>query len=176
MTLLLILLLSAPAHAQFAERMSGPYVDVAGGLGMGGTPFRPGIGWMAGFGWWGGRYDTAYAIGRYNSIGLNLRQDWLPSSKALRTTPMLEIRKGNDLIVAGVYGFLAGGPTLATAKGQTVAGGSARGGFGAEFRRHKFWGLTLRFEGGVDYIDAHASGVFATLLGVQFSRPARPVE
>ena len=178
----LFIVLSAVAHAQFAENMSGPYIDVAGGLGMGDAPMLAGPGWMGGFGWWFGRYDSAYAIGRYTSIGVNVRQELIhfdPAKGAppltLRTAPLLELRKGNDLIVGGVSVFLAGGPLLATNTNGMTVDYTARGGFGAEFRRHRFWGLTLRLEGGVDIGD-QVSGVFSTLLGVQFSRPARFVD
>ncbi len=180
--LTLFIALSTSANAQFAENMSGPYLDVAGGLGMGDAPMAAGPGWMGGFGWWFGRYDSAYAIGRYTSIGVNVRQDLLhlggakgSPPQAMRTAPLLELRKGNDLIVAGVSGFLAGGPLLTSVGNSTSLDYTARGGVGAEFRRHRYWGLTLRLEGGVDIGD-QVSGVFSTLLGVQFSRPARLVE
>ena len=187
---LLALLLADPAWAHFAEPMNGPYVDLAGGLGMGGRPIAPGPGWMGSFGWWFGRYDSAYAIGRYTSIGVNVRQDRLMvdsphppapgrTSKApvsaLRTAPMLELRKGNDLIVAGLFAFLGGGPLLTAVEGETTVSATARAGVGGEFRRTRYLGFTLRLEGGADFGD-EVGGVFAAQLGVQFSRPARRID
>jgi hypothetical protein len=177
--LTLFIALTAVAHAQFAEKTSGPYLDVAGGLGMGDAPMAAGPGWMGGLGWWFGRYDEAYAIGRYTSIGATLRQDWVHLSHktgaTVRTAPMLEIRRGNDLIVAGVSGFVAGGPVIVQTPQRRTLDYTARAGIGAEFRRHRFWGLTLRLEGGADIGD-QVSGVFSTLVGVQFSRPAKTVK
>ena len=162
--------------------MDGPYIDVAAGLGMGDAPMVAGTGWMAGFGWWLGRYDGAYAIGRYTSIGLNVRQDLVHFSRAkgsppmqLRTAPMIELRKGNDLIVGGVSAFIGGGPLLLTDHNGLSLDYTARAGVGAEFRRHRYWGLTLRLEGGIDIGD-EVSGVFSTLFGAQFSRPAKFID
>jgi hypothetical protein len=176
--LTLFIALTAMAHAQFAEKTTGPYVDVAGGLGMGDAPMAAGPGWMGAAGWWFGRYDEAYAIGRYISIGATVRQDWVhlsQKSATVRTAPMLELRRGNDLIVAGLSGFVAGGPVIVQTARQRTVNYTARAGIGAEFRRHRFWGLTLRLEGGADIGDG-VSGVFSTLIGGQFSRPARSVK
>ena len=183
--MLTLIVLATAAHAQFAEKMTGPYVDVAGGLALADAPIAAGPGWMGGLGWWFGRYDEAYAIGRYVSIGATLRQDWVhlakPRGPTVRTAPLLELRKGNDLIVGGVSAFVAGGPVFVaspTGPGDKDAGFdldyTARAGVGAEFRRHRFWGLTLRLEGGADIGD-QVSGQFSVLLGVQFSRPAGEV-
>jgi len=177
--LTLFIALTAVAHAQFAEKMAGPYVDVAGGLALSDAPIAAGPGWMGGLGWWFGRYDESYAIGRYTSIGANLRQEWVQlahdQGATVRTAPLLELRKGNDLIVAGVSAFIAGGPVLVRTPRGSAVDYTARAGVGAEFRRHRFWGLTIRLEGGVDFGD-QVSGVFSTLVGVQFSRPARAVK
>lgn len=168
--LLLVLTLAHPAHA-LTSRQSGPYGEVAAGLGLGDRPLHAGLGWEVGAGWWRGRYDDAYAIGRYWSGGVTLRQDWITG--ALRTSPLIELRRGTDLIVAGWWAFLAGGPLVATAEdtGAATVGGTARTGIGAEFRRTRYLGITLRLEGGVDYVGRRIGGTGAALLGFQFSRP-----
>ncbi|MBT3224528.1 MAG: hypothetical protein HN348_36130 [Proteobacteria bacterium] len=164
LVLALFLALTPPAHA-LAEPKSGPYVDLGVGLGAGDAPFAAGLGWQAGFGWWVGPYDRSYAFGRFWSIGATLRQDWIKNS--LHTAPLLEVRRGMDLFVAGGHIFFAGGPTVV---GKSV-GPTARVGIGAKFRRHRFWGLTLRLEGGASYVDKVPSGQMGVLLGGSFARP-----
>jgi hypothetical protein len=73
--------------------------------------------------------------------------------------------------VVGLHGFVDLGGTLVDE--DTLL--SARAGFGGKFRRHKYWGFTLRLEGGADYDpdSAKVGGAFAVLLGGAFSRPTK---
>ena len=165
--LLLALWVSAPAQA-LTMPQSGPYLEAHAGLGLGDAPLHAGLGWEAAFGWWAGRYDDAYAIGRYWSVGATLRQDWIRG--AIRSEPMLELRHGIDLIVVGWFPFVAGGPVFDETE---LVGGTARLGFGFEFRRTRYLGLTLRLVGGADFGGGDVGGAGAALLGFQFSKPGK---
>lgn len=169
LALALIFALTSPAEA-LTMQQSGPYVDAGAGLGLGNGPLDAGVGWGAGVGWWAGRYDDAYAVGRYWGAGAMVRQDWIGGT--LRTAPMLEVRRGLDLVVLGWHGFLAGGPLVVSRSGDSVVGGTGRVGIGAEFRRTRYLGLTLRLEGGADFGGGNVAAAGAALLGVQFSRPS----
>ena len=100
--LTLSIALTAVAHAQFAEKMAGPYVDVAGGLALSDAPIAAGPGWMGGLGWWFGRYDESYAIGRYTSIGANVRQEWVQLARdqgaTVRTAPPKHHSKSTKIV------------------------------------------------------------------------------
>lgn len=163
---MLALLLAPSAHA-LTEPRSGVSLDLAAG---GGLHAPPALGDVVGFGslgWWVGTYDDSYAIGRYWSVHVNGRVD-VPPKADLRIAPQVEVRRGVDLVVAGWFFGLNGGPLLA---GDSLgAGGRAL--FGAEFRRTRYWGLTLRLEAGVDSVGGEIAGAGSAVLGVQFSRPA----
>ncbi|MEZ4234666.1 MAG: hypothetical protein R3F59_00560 [Myxococcota bacterium] len=77
MIALLTLLLAAPAHA-LTSHQSGPSLDLAAGLGLRGTPLRPGVGGDLSLGWWAGTYDDQYAFGKYWWLGATGRVDWRP--------------------------------------------------------------------------------------------------
>ncbi len=173
MAALLVLLLNvAPAHA-ITEDSSGPYVEVSAGLGLSEKPLTASPGWAGSAGWWFGPYDKAYSIGRFTGVGATVRQDL--SSAGLRTVPMLEVRRGLDLIVANAHGFLGGGPVL-LANSRHPPGIAARAGFGARFRFHRFWGVGLRLEAGADVTGGQVAGAGAALLSLAWTRPNRPVE
>jgi len=162
------LLLTGTAQALVSDR-SGPVFDLAAGAGFDAPPVAGGVSGLVGFGWWVGPYDDSYAIGRFWSVGGVARVASRPGG--LRATPLLEVRRGVDLIVASWHGFLSAGPMIQASDGQSVVGASVRTGFGAEFRTSRFWGLTLRVEAGPDYVGDVFSFGSAMLLGFQFSRP-----
>jgi hypothetical protein len=171
MSILLVLLSAVPADA-LTSRQGGPSLDVAAGLGLRGSPaLLPSAGGMVSAGWWTGTYDDQYAFGRYWWVGPTVRVDWHPD--ALGLAPMLELRRGLELFVAGVAPFLAVGPALAFAEDPTV-GLTARTGLNVKLRRTRYLGLTLRLEGGVDVADRVGFGGGA-LLGVAFARPSHPI-
>jgi hypothetical protein len=173
--MLLLVLATLSSSWAITNDHSGYYASIGGGIGLGDAPIRPGPGWLGAAGIWWGQYDDAYAIGRFTSLGVTLRQD-LPTT-GLRTAPMLEVRRGWDLIVTQVHGFVAGGPVLApTARQGTATGATARAGFGARYRFHRFWGLSLRLEGGADFIGGGVGATCAALLTLDRSRPFGPVE
>lgn len=172
--LVLLLALHAPAQA-LTSHQGGPALDLAAGLGMGGRPLKPAVGGQLSLGWWAGTYDDQYAFGRYWWIGPTARVDWNPD--ALAITPMLELRRGLELFVAGVAPFLAGGVTLSIpAEGAAPPlGWTARGGVQLKLRRTRFFGLSLRLEGGADGVGDAVGFAGGALLGVSWARPARAI-
>lgn len=170
--LLLAALLSAPAHA-ITQKQVGPYVEL--GLGGGGArsgPLQGSVGGHLSTGLWAGTYDDAYAFGRYWALGLTGRGSYLISSGALEVAPMLELRRGLDVFVANPAPFLAVGPALVIDDGAAL-GLTARGGLALKWRKHRFWGITFRFEGGVDVFDSAVSPTFGLFVGGGFARPSR---
>lgn len=164
---LLALLLTGVADAALTDDRSGPSFDLAVGGSLQVPPVLGGVTGFASLGWWVGTYDDSYAIGRYWSVNLNGRIDYQPDG-ATRIAPALELRRGVDLVVVGWYFGVGGGP-VAVLDGPVGAGG--RLAFGAEFRRTRFLGLTLRLEAGADAVGDRVAGAGALLLGFQFSRP-----
>lgn len=176
MSPLLLALLLTPSAEALTSRQSGPWVDAHVGFAAADAPLAAGLGWQAGVGWWTGRYDDAFAIGRYWAGGAVLRQDFVDG--ALRTAPLLEVRRGVDLLVLGWHVFLAGGPLWAPEAGEPLAGGvaigaTARGGAGLTWRRNPFLGLTVRVEAGADVVDGEVGAAIAALVGGHFARPVR---
>lgn len=174
------LVLCDDAHA-LAEPQVGPLVEVVGGFGAGGAPFHPGFGAAATVHLWAGRYDDQYAIGRYWSVGPTFRADYTLATSttpaALRLAPLFEVRRGLELIVVGLNGFVGGGPLfVAPDDGELTLGATARAGLGLEYRRSRFWGVAVRLEGGADFVGDSVGAVAGALVGFQFSRPAREME
>ncbi len=169
--LALLLLLSTRPAAALSGPQAGPSLDLAAGLGLSGAPVRAGLGAQLSAGWWFGTYDDAYAIGKYWWIGPTGRVDVQGGRIAI--APMLEVRRGIEVIVAGLNLFAAGGVVQTLADPAPPLGGTGRLGLMGKFRRHRYWGLTLRLEGGVDVIGSQVSPAFGTLLGVAFARPSK---
>ena len=175
--------------ASLTAQRGGVYTAVSVGSGNGGVPFAGGLGWHGGVGLWVGRYDEDMALGRHWGFAASVRQDWIPGAQQLRTAPMLEVRRGFDLLAVGFSAFVAGGPLLHTGSGPLFAGGTARLGGNVKWRFHANWGLNLRVEGGVDlyggpalstlYSPAASSGsplVWSspTRFGEKRPRPTKP--
>jgi hypothetical protein len=160
----MFVLTCAGAALALTSPQSGPGVEVTAGLGLADAPVSARLGAAVSAGWWFGHYDDQYSLGRYTWIGPTVRAEVLPGD--LRVAPMLELRRGIDLVVAGVAPFVAGGPLLA----GDALGGTARAGVVAKFRRTRHLGFVLRLEAGADFLGgATFSG--GALLGVAFSRP-----
>ncbi len=173
MWLPLIALSLSPAHG-ITQVQGGPILELGAGLDMGGSPVQARGGAHLSALWWTGTYDDAYAFGRHWAVGPTLRVDVHPD--ALGLAPMLEVRRGLDIFIAGLHAFVAGGAVSAVPLGSDVApplGWTGRGGFGAKLRRHRYWGATLRLEAGVDGVGDQISFAGGVMLGVGFSRPAR---
>lgn len=170
-----LLLAVLPAHALTAHQ-SGPTLDLGAGLGLRGAPLRPAVGGDLCLGWWAGTFDDQFAFGRYWQLQAVGRVDWHP--EALGLTPMLEVRRGLDIIVAGVSWGLGGGAVLVfPTEGDAPAPGfTARASVMGKFRRTRFLALTARLEGGADVVEGTPSFGGAFLLGASFMRPAHAIE
>jgi hypothetical protein len=156
-------LCAAPARA-LTLPTSGPGVDIGAGLAVASGPLAARLGLAGSAGWWFGHYDDQYALGRYWWVGPTVRVDLLPQVESVAT--LVELRRGTDLVVAGVAPLVAAGPIWVD--GQL--GGAARVGVIAEFRRTRYHGVTLRLEAGANIgADVQFSG--SALVGWAFSRP-----
>ena len=174
-SLLAALLLPTTSYA-ITDRHGGPVLDLGAGFALGDAPAVPQLGLQASLLWWTGEYDEAYAFGRYWAVGVTGRVDWRKNS--WRVMPMLEVRNGMDLFVAGVHGFGAVGPLLSNTQLDVEAdsvgklGVAARAGIGLKLRRSRFVGINLRLEGGADYLPSgKVGGAFGALIGFGYARP-----
>ena len=166
---LLACLLALPAHA-----MTDPMAGIALALAPGGTatisPGGIGPGWGASAMFWWGRYDDVYALGRFNAIGVTVRQAWLDG--ALVTTPALEYRRGNDVVVVGYHGFVSVGPDF---RGGSV-GIEALAGGRVKYRFAPKWGVGLEAAGGPVWHPEDWSGRVVFRLFVEYATPFRKLE
>jgi hypothetical protein len=181
----LLALILSEAHA-LTSQQGGPALDLGVGLGVG-APFAPRFGGHLGLGWWTGTYDDQYSFGKYWAVGASVRFDTNPllsPTPSWSLAPMLEIRRGVELIVVGVAPFVAGGPVLANhpaAGGVTdappaVLGWTARTGVNLKLRRSRFWGITARLELGAEGVGEHTGFAGGLLLGAAFARPAHEIK
>ncbi len=163
-----------PAHA-LTSHQSGPSLDLGAGLGLRGAPVRPAVGADLALGWWAGTFDDQFAFGRYWLVQGVGRVDW--RSDALVVTPMLELRRGIDILVAGLsWGVGGGAVVVLPAEGEAPPlGWTARGSVAGRFRRSRSLSLTLRVEAGADVLGGTPSFAGGALLGVSFLRPARAI-
>lgn len=166
---LLACFVAAPASAM-TDPMAGALFTLAGGGTSAISPGAFGPGWDGSVLLWWGRYDDVYALGRFNAIGVTVRQAWLDG--ALRTTPALEYRRGNDVVVVGYHGFLSVGPDL----GGGPVGVEALIGGGAKYRFEPRWGVGLRAGAGVVYKDGDWSGRIVFRVAVEFATPFRRID
>jgi hypothetical protein len=169
-----LILLATVADAAITDHRSGAYVDLAGGLGYTGRARGPALGDpprsapaaaldMAVGGWWG-VYDDDLSLGRYWGAGVRVEEDVDGPDVSLR--PMVELRRGMDLIVVGVHGYAALGPVFSNPGAEDDTGLAARIGGGLELRRTPVLGIELRLEGGADLIDGTVQPAGSLLLGV----------
>jgi hypothetical protein len=178
--LVLLALLLSDALA-LTSQQGGPALDLGVGLGVG-APFEPRIGGHLGLGWWVGTYDDQYAFGKYWALGPSIRFDFVPGrfdlvSGSWSAAPMLELRRGIELIVVGVAPFVAGGPVLASVEGaQPALGWTARTGVNLKLRRTRFWGLTTRLELGAEGVGDRVGFAGGLLVGGAFARPAHEIK
>lgn len=163
---MLALALVASASA-LTSPQSGPGAELAVGLGLGGERVAAHVGGVAAVGWWFGHYDDQYSLGRYWWVGPAVRADWRPGG--VRIAPLLEVRRGVDLLVVGVAPLIAAGPVWS----DGTLGWTARLGLIAELRRTRSWSADLRLEAGVEVFGSAVGFSGAALVGGSFSRPAR---
>ncbi|MFT7520561.1 MAG: hypothetical protein ACI9MC_002710 [Kiritimatiellia bacterium] len=159
--LLLVLLAPISAHA-FTSRQTGIWFDAHGGLAIGGTPIKAGLGYRGSVGILQGNYDRSYALGRSWGIGATVHHH---VDRHLAT--MLEVRRHIDLLVLGVRLRAMAGPEWEQGK----MGATARVGAGLKIRPTPIIGPTIDIEGGASYIDGVVSPRFGVHLGVEISIP-----
>jgi hypothetical protein len=128
----------------------------------------PGLGWYASLAWmWGDWADHDHLTGKYQSFGLQLRQDvvFRDGERVARTAPLLEYRRGLHLLVAGGWVSVAAGPlfTSNAAIAHRYAGGTVRAALGLAYRAAIPWSVTLRLEAGVDVTDRVSPALGLTL-------------
>lgn len=167
-SLLLVLALWPATAAALPLQRSGPYLG-AGAGGFATVPLAGGFGWEANGGWWSGKYDEAYAIGHFTSLGAGLRQDVREGGP--HTAAVVELRRGFDVIVAGAHGSLAAGPVF----GDEV-GVLAEAGAGAKLRLRfsgPFLGYVVRARVGVEHVAGDTVAHGGLTVGLEWSAPAR---
>ncbi len=144
----------------FQSPRSGPLLEL--GTGPGFAEGRLTSSSHIATGWWFGRYDDEYALGRFTAIVLTPRLDVHPDG--LRVAGMLELRRAVDLLVLAPHGFIAAG---------VIGGGgiTARAGLGLKLRRTRTLGWVARLEGGLDRIEGRFHPTFALTLGAGWSAP-----
>lgn len=165
-TLLLLVLLAAPTASAFTEPDSGGWVGASSGLAIDShAPFGAGLGWQATAGLWFGKHDAVYAFGKYTGVGVTLRQAYLRGD--LITEPMLELRRGADIVVVTTQLFLSGGPQIRA--GQV--GATFLGGAGIKYRITPQFGLVLRAEVGTSVQQGSWGFRSNAVFGVEFAAP-----
>ena len=144
------LLTASPAFANLgATPQSGPWVEIGvGGSGLAYPTFPHAAGSVS-TGWWFGKYDDAYSLGRFFGAGVTL-QGGLGKGFTV-AQPMLELRRGMDLLVVAMHGFVAAGPIWAFIPDfpDSSPGVAAQIGAVAKYRRHRYWHIGARLAAGV---------------------------
>lgn len=164
MSSLFLLFLALPAHA-LQSRTSGPLVEV--GLGGGYTHPRGAGSAHASLGWWVGRYDDEYALGRFTAVLATPRVDLTADGAAF--TGLMEVRRSIDLFVLAPHALLAAGPVLR----DDQVGLALRAGGGLKFRRTPHLGFVARLEAGADLLGGRVVPVAVATVGVGWSAPRR---
>lgn len=165
-----MLLALAPLTASaLTTHLSAVGVDLAAGIGWGGAPATVSGGGVASLGWFRGQFDDQFSFGRYWWLGPTARVDGGPGG--WRVTPTVELRRGLDLLVAGVSGGITAGPVLAIDGGGV--GWTARAVGVARLRRTRSLSLTARLEAGADGLEGAVAPAGGLSLGVTLARPLR---
>lgn len=169
----LITMWALSTASAFTEPAAGARLEVGIGLGLADAPVQPAFGGYVHVGWFRGQFDDAFSLGRYWELGLTGRLD--TRLEGARIAPMVELRRGTDLVVASVSPFVAGGP-LVVVGGAPAVGYTARAGLNATYRMHRFRGVVLRLEAGADVVGGAPSFAGGVLVGVSLGRPFRAID
>lgn len=165
MRLLPLLFVASNAFA-FTEPDSGAWLGAGGGLAIDShSPFGIGPGWQLSGGFWFGKHDNAYAIGKYTGIGVTARQSLLRGE--LVTEPMLEVRYGADIVVVTTQLFASVGPQFRAGD----VGVSALVGGGLKYRMTARFGITGRLGVGASFIDGTPGFRSDLTFGVEWASP-----
>lgn len=145
MTLLsLLMLLGSPRAHAFTVPMQGFYGETMAAADFVGTPA---LGGAVATGLWFGRYDDAYALGKYGSVGTHVSIQH--TSQGALLTPQLELRRGWDILLAQVSGCVRAGRELTTGSTEREPHWRASLGGQVKYRYHRYWGVFLNVHGGV---------------------------
>ncbi len=164
---LLALLVSSQASADLQRPRSGPTLELGTGPALAGRPAGFALAGQGSAGWWFGTYDDDYALGRVWAVVATARVDYLTSRGQVRITPMLEVRRGMDLLVLAPHFFVAGGAVV----DDGSIGASARVGGGLKFRRTRRTGFIARLGAGADLVAGKIAPAVGLTLGVGWSSP-----
>jgi len=163
---LLLLALPCSAAAMTSARQ-GIYAATGGGVVFdSAAPVAVGPTWNLSAGWWAGRYDEVYALGRFTGLGITLRQGW--ERGALRTAPALEVRRGTDVLVIAYHAFLSVGPVFASG----AVGVEGLLGAGVKYRFRPHLGVGLRLGAGAAWVEDLSARITADLV-FEFATPLR---
>ena len=156
---------ASTAHA-FTEPDSGGWFGVGGGLALGGSsPLSAGAGWQGTAGLWFGKHDAVYAFGKYTGIGVTVRQSLL--GDALQTEPMLELRRGADIVVVTTQLFVSGGPLLR----EGGVGATMLAGGGVKYRVTPYFGIVARLEADASVFEGSWGFRGNVVAGLEYAGP-----
>ena len=162
---LLAMFAASPALA-FTEPDSGGWVGAAGGLTVdANADLAAGLGWQATAGLWFGKHDAVYAFGKYTGVGVTLRQAYLQGD--LVTEPMIEFRRGADIVVVTTQLFISGGPAFRNGE----VGATFLTGAGAKYRITPHFGITGRLELGTSVLAGTWGFRGNVVVGVEMAGP-----
>lgn len=163
----------ALAHGQtLQQQVSGPLIELAAGPAMVGPPVRFAVAGHGSLGWWFGRYDDAYALGRFNAFAVTQRIDWVPAGNGIRSTSLLEFRRGMDLFVVAPHFLIGAGAVVAGGE----VGGAVRIGGGLKLRRSRRLGIVARLAGGIDWIGGTFAPALSLTFGAGWSSPVQKLK
>lgn len=168
----MLLLLATLASAQtLTKPQSGPTIEAAVGVGFAQPRVQGQVGGQLSLGWWFGKYDDSYGLGRFSAVAITNRVDMRMTDTTFRYSPQLELRRGMDLLVIAPHYLIAGGPVFDA--GQVGVAGRIGGGL--KLRRSRRVGIVARLVGGVDYVGGVVSAALSFTLGIGYSTPVQKV-
>ena len=166
--LLALLLSSAVARAGGG----GAYLDLQAGAGWSDAtgPLIRGRSGGSSLGAFWGDYNGTFKYGRYWRLGAWYRYNENDRDVLTDTTHStgVELGRGVDLLNVGIWWVAGAGPVLTdpTVEGPISYGGVVRGSIGGMYNFNRWGGLTLRIEGGVQWLDDHISVLGGFGLGL----------
>ena len=171
MTVLLALVLASPVARAGG---GGAYFDIQAGAGWSDAtgPLIRGRSGGSSLGAFWGDYNGTFKYGRYWRLGAWYRLNENARDVLTDTTHStgIEFGRGVDLLNVGIWWLAAAGPVLTdpSVDGPISYGGVLRGSIGGMYNLNRFAGLTLRIEGGVQWLDDRVSVLGGFGLGLLF--------
>jgi hypothetical protein len=166
--LLAVVLMSTDARAGGA----GAYFDLQAGAGWSDAtgPLIRGRSGGASLGAFWGDYNGTFKYGRYWRLGAWTRSNENDRDILTDTTYSggVELGRGVDLLNVGIWWLTAAGPVMTdpSVEGPMSYGALVRGSIGGMYNLTRWAGLSLRIEGGVQWIDDHVSVLGGFGLGL----------